>query len=121
MGTDKTQEPAVARGLLNGLVHCGTCGADMTAEPIRGLRRYICRCSRAVPADELDVLVLGRLYDRRRSTGRADPVRLCDEAHLVDTYLRGVTVGADWTRPTIRWAEVVPTSTAAESRSRPSG
>ncbi|GAA1889421.1 zinc ribbon domain-containing protein [Asanoa iriomotensis] len=121
MGTDSTQEPAVTRGLLNGRVHCGTCGAEMTAETIRGLRRYICRCSRAVPADELDVLVLGRVYDRRRSTGRADPVRLCDEAHLVDTYLRGVTVGADWTRPVIRWAEVAPTATAAEGRSRPSG
>jgi hypothetical protein len=92
----------------------------MTVETIRGLRRYICRCSRAVPADELDVLVLGRLYDRRRSTGRADPVRLCDEAHLVDTYLRGVTIGPDWTRPAIRWADP-PTSTAAEARSRPSG
>ncbi|SNT59359.1 hypothetical protein SAMN05421812_111166 [Asanoa hainanensis] len=121
MGTENAQEPAVARGLCNGLVHCGTCGADMTAETIRGLRRYICRCSRAVPADELDVLVLGRLYDRRRSSGQVDPVRLCDEAHLVDTYLRGVTVGADWTRPAIRWAEPAATSTAAEGRSRASG
>ena len=35
--------------------------------------------------------------------------------------LRGVTVGPDWTRPTIRWGEVGPTSTAAGGRSRPSG
>src|ERR1700754_3515273 len=104
MGTDSKQEPAVARGLCNGLVDCGACGAEMTVETIRGLRRYICRCTRAVPADELDVLVLGRVYDRRRSTGRADPVRLCDEAHLIDTYLLRVTVGPDWTRPSIRWA-----------------
>jgi len=103
MASESVREPAVSRALLNGLVHCGMCGTAMTAETIRGLRRYVCRCSRAVPADELDVLVLGRVYDRRRSTGHTDPVRLCDESALIDAALRTVTIGPDWTRPTIAW------------------
>ena len=47
-----------------------------------------------MPADDLDVLVLGRIYDRRRSTGATEPVGLDGEPVLVDRFLRGVTVGA---------------------------
>jgi hypothetical protein len=105
----------VARGLLNGIARCGGCGDTMTVELVRGLRRYVCGCTRAVPADELDVIVLGRLYDRRRSTGATGPARLCEESQLVDRFLTDVTVGRDWTRPTVRWADA-PTSTARAGR-----
>jgi hypothetical protein len=77
----------------------------MSVELVRGLRRYVCRCARAVPADELDVLVLGRIYDRRRSAGEVGPVRLSEEATLVDRFVRAVTVGPQWTRPSVRWAD----------------
>ena len=103
MGTE-TSGDAVYRGLLSGRVRCGGCAADMVVETVRGLRRYTCRCVRSVPADDLDVLVLGRIYDRRRSTGATEPVGLDGEPVLVDRFLRGVTVGRDWARPTLRWA-----------------
>jgi hypothetical protein len=93
----------VARGLLNGRVRCGGCGAEMVIATVRGQRRYTCRCTRAVPADDLDVLVLGRIYDRRRSAGATEPVGLDGESVLVDRFLREVTVGRDWARPTLRW------------------
>ena len=100
-----TESESVARGLLTGRVRCRECRTDMSVELVRGLRRYVCRCGRAVPADELDVLVLGRIYDRRRSAGATEPVRLCDESVVVDSFLGAVSVGRDWTRPTVRWAD----------------
>ncbi|HET6212902.1 MAG TPA: hypothetical protein VFE14_08530 [Micromonosporaceae bacterium] len=92
-----------ARGMLEGLLRCEICGAAAVVRAVRDERRYVCACPRHLPVDCLDVVVLGLVYDRRRQLGKPLDAALGDEPALLRTFVAEVTVGKDWSRPTITW------------------
>jgi hypothetical protein len=74
---------------------------------VRGRNCYLCACeNRAIPCVDLDVTVLGLLYDRRRAKGMGTgPVALCDEPQLVAESVTRVRIDAAPFSPRITWTE----------------
>jgi hypothetical protein len=76
---------------------------------VRGRNCYLCECAnRAIPCVDLDVTVLGLLYDRRRAMGaNTSPVALADEPRVVARLVTRVRVDAAPLSPRITWTDAI--------------